>query len=134
MSTGRKYDTGKPQMRLVPPRALRETAEVLTFGATKYAPDNWRKLDDLQNRYLDAALRHINEFQMGQRTDPESGRHVLAHSICDLMFVLEDILMTEAGQPAGTASAEPRTLLQEETGMNARMRDYVLKNSELLED
>jgi len=42
--------------------------------------------------------------------------------------------MTEAGQPAGTALAEPRTLLQEETGMNARMRDYVLKNSELLED
>lgn len=92
---GVKYDTGKPMMSLVPPRALRETAKVLTFGAKKYAPDNWRKLDNLQGRYLDAGLRHINEFLMGTTTDEESGCPTLAHAICDLMFVLEDILMAE---------------------------------------
>lgn len=94
--SGVKYDGGKPMMSLVPPRALRETAKVLTFGAQKYAPDNWRKLDNLQGRYLDAALRHINEFQTGTMVDEESGCPTLAHAICDLMFVLEDLLMEES--------------------------------------
>lgn len=92
---GVKYDSGKSMMSLVPPRALRETSNVLTFGAQKYAPNNWSKLDNLQSRYLDAALRHINEFQTGIEIDEESGCHVLSHAICDLMFVLEDILMSE---------------------------------------
>lgn len=92
---GVKYDSGKPMMRLVPPRALRETAKVLTFGASKYSPENWRQLENLDDRYLDAALRHINEYQTGRVNDEESGCHVLAHAICDLMFVLENIIMSE---------------------------------------
>jgi len=92
---GIKYDAGKPMMRLVPPRALRETAKVLTFGASKYSPENWRQLENLRERYLDAALRHINEYQTGNNIDEESGCHVLSHAICDLMFVLEDIIMSE---------------------------------------
>ena len=45
--TGKKYDGEKPQMYLLPPKAITEVAKVLTFGASKYGPDNWRKLDDL---------------------------------------------------------------------------------------
>ena len=39
---GRKFDGGKLQYGLVPPLALKEMVKVLTFGAEKYEPDNWK--------------------------------------------------------------------------------------------
>lgn len=89
---GVKHDQGKPRMSLVPPRALREVAEVLTLGAAKYEPENWRKVldgPDGPSRYLDAALRHINAYQIGFREDEESGRNHLAHAVCCLLFLVE---------------------------------------------
>ena len=59
MSEGRKYDGEKPQLYLLPPKSITEVGKVLTFGAKKYDAHNWRKVDDLQNRYSSAALRHI---------------------------------------------------------------------------
>ena len=59
MSEGRKFDGEKPRMYLLPPKAIQEVAKVLTFGAQKYDEDNWKKLDNLQNRYTGASLRHI---------------------------------------------------------------------------
>lgn len=95
--TGIKYDQGKAQMELLPPKALREVAHVLTFGAQKYAPDNWRKVKPLRERYLGAALRHImSEMEDPGHKDTESGIDGLAHAICCLMFILENRL----GEPA----------------------------------
>lgn len=72
---------------------MEEVAKVLTFGARKYAPDNWRKLDNLRARYIGAALRHITEeLKEPAHKDAESGLDGLAHAICCLMFVLEDRL------------------------------------------
>lgn len=90
--SGTKYDSGKPRFTLIPPTALREVAEVVTFGANKYGDENWRKLDNLESRYVNAALRHINEYLTGHETDPESGRHVLAHAVISLLFVLDHTL------------------------------------------
>jgi len=59
VSEGRKYDGEKPQLYLLPPKSITEVGKVLTFGAKKYDAHNWRKVDDLQNRYSSAALRHI---------------------------------------------------------------------------
>ncbi|TDX21640.1 hypothetical protein DFO67_1348 [Modicisalibacter xianhensis] len=95
---GQKFDTDKPLMSLLPPHAQLAVARVLTFGARKYAPDNWRRVDDLQRRYLDAALRHLNAVQRGETDDAESGEHHYAHAICCLMFMLEDALLAEANQ------------------------------------
>lgn len=90
---GVKYDGEKPMMQLLPPRALVEVAKVLTLGAKKYAPDNWKKLDNLQGRYTGAALRHIFEHMIDPYAiDPESGVTVLAHAVCDLLFKIEDTL------------------------------------------
>lgn len=90
---GLKYDSGKPRMDLLPPRALLEVAKVLAFGATKYSPDNWRKIADIRPRYTAAALRHIAEDMIKPgHLDSESGIDGLAHAICDLMFVLDDRL------------------------------------------
>jgi len=87
--TGKKYDGEKPQMYLLPPKAITEVAKVLTFGASKYGPENWRKLDDLQNRYSSAAMRHIFAHIDGSVLDEESDLSHLAHAICCLLFKLE---------------------------------------------
>jgi hypothetical protein len=98
---GVKYDGEKPMMQLLPPRALVEVAKVLTLGAKKYAPDNWKKLDNLSGRYTGAALRHIFEHMIDpEAIDPESGVTVLAHAVCDLLFIIEDKL--EKSQNEGT--------------------------------
>lgn len=87
--TGKKYDGEKPKMYLLPPKALTEVAKVLTFGANKYDENNWKKLDNLQNRYSGAALRHIFSHMDGEELDNETGLDHLAHAICCLLFKLE---------------------------------------------
>ena len=86
---GRKFDGGKLQYGLLPPLALRETVKVLTFGAEKYEPDNWRKVPDGHRRYFDAAQRHLWAYKEGEKIDPESGVNHLAHAICCLFFMLD---------------------------------------------
>jgi hypothetical protein len=88
-SLGLKYDTDKPKMHLIPPLMEEEVAKVLTFGAQKYGPENWRTLDDLHNRYISAALRHINSIKKGDVYDEESGLTHAAHAVCCLMFLGE---------------------------------------------
>ena len=83
-----KADGEKPRLNLLPPRAVTAVGRVLTFGAKKYAPDNWRKVDDL-GRYTAAALRHVFAYVGGERCDPESGEHHLAHAACCLLFVVD---------------------------------------------
>ena len=88
-SEGIKYDSEKPKMNLLPPKAIVEVAKVLTFGAEKYDAENWRKLDDLQNRYTAGALRHIFAHMDGEQLDPETGLSHMAHALCCLLFKLE---------------------------------------------
>ena len=89
MSEGRKFDSNKPRMDLLPPKAILETAKVLSFGAEKYDPENWRLLDNLQSRYTAGALRHIFAHMDGEKDDPESNISHLAHALCCLLFKLE---------------------------------------------
>lgn len=90
---GRKFDGGKLQYGLLPPLALKSVVDVLTFGAEKYEPDNWKHVPDSKRRYFDALQRHVWAWKEGEQLDPESGRHHLAHALCCLMFLYEhDIL------------------------------------------
>lgn len=85
---GLKYDTGKPALDLLPPDALNDVAEVLQFGAKKYARGNYRK--GLQySRLISAALRHIMAFNNGEDKDKESNLNHIAHAACCLLFLLE---------------------------------------------
>jgi hypothetical protein len=76
----------------IPPLAELEVAKVLTYGANKYAPDNWKYVDDSITRYISAARRHINFVQLGEKHDPETGYHHFAHAICCLLYLLENDL------------------------------------------
>lgn len=89
---GIKYDNGKPEYGLLPPFALEEVAKVLTFGAQKYDRENWKKVDELERRYFDAAQRHLWAIKRGEDRDPESGLHHLAHAATCLLFLLESEL------------------------------------------
>lgn len=83
-----KYDTGKLRYSLVPPIAIKAIAEVLTFGANKYAANSWQKVENGSERYLDALYRHLEAYRSGEKFDPESGSTHLAHAITNISFLL----------------------------------------------
>jgi len=89
MDAGLKYDDNKLEYGLIPPLALKATVDVLTFGAKKYARDNWKHVNDSKRRYFDALQRHLWAWKEGEDIDPESGKHHLAHAMCCLMFLYE---------------------------------------------
>lgn len=87
--TGAKYDSGKPQLSLLPWDALEAVARVLEYGIRKYGVrDSWRTVPDGHRRYVDAALRHLAAVAQGEDTDSESGLPHLAHAACSALFAL----------------------------------------------
>ena len=119
---GLKYDSAKPKMNLLPPKALIEVGKVLTFGAEKYGPENWKELEDLQNRYTAGALRHIFAHMNGEKDDPESNISHLAHALCCLLFKLEIEL-----EDAKSKEEEPR----ESDVTEHQARDQSIESDEL---
>ena len=85
---GRKYDGGKLRYDLIPVLALEEVTRVITLGAEKYDPENWKRVPEGRRRYTAAAFRHIEAWRKGEITD-EIGTHHIANAISNLMFILE---------------------------------------------
>ncbi len=89
LGSGLKFDGGKPEYGLIPPLAQEEMVRVLTFGAKKYARENWRLVSEGERRYFDAMLRHVWAWKQGEENDPESGLSHLGHAMCCLAFLYE---------------------------------------------
>lgn len=87
-----KFDQGKDLWHLLPIKAVTEIVKVLTFGAKKYAPDNWQRVPNRKARYYDAMMRHTQAWRLGEQDDPETGIHHLAHAGCCLLFLLSEEL------------------------------------------
>jgi hypothetical protein len=85
---GLKFDGEKPRMDLISPIAAVALARVLTFGAKKYADNNWRK-GIAWTRIVGAILRHAFAYLMGETNDPETGISHMAHIMCEAMFLIE---------------------------------------------
>ena len=85
--TGIKYDQNKLRFDLIDPHFHKDVAEVLSFGAAKYGPNNWQKLEDARNRYIGAAERHLNAIKRGELLDEETGLLHAAHLGCNAMFL-----------------------------------------------
>lgn len=75
-------------MELLSRVALEGCASVLTFGAIKYSPNNWR-LGLEWGRVIGAAMRHLTAFSDGEDLDPESGLPHIDHLACCVMFLSE---------------------------------------------
>lgn len=84
---GVKFDSGKVRMELLPPELLVGVADILTFGAKKYADRNWEKGMDW-SRVYGALLRHLNAWWGGEDTDPETGKSHLWHAGCCIAFLI----------------------------------------------
>lgn len=85
---GMKFDAGKPRWTLLPWKQVEQIVEILTFGAKKYADNNWQKVENSRARYFDAMQRHLIAWFEGEKTDPESGKSHLAHAGCNLLFLM----------------------------------------------
>lgn len=88
-AVGRKDDAGKLPYDLLPWGAVAQVVAVLQYGAKKYAPDNWRQVKDWRRRYFSAACRHLVSWVTGEKLDPETGLHHLAHAACCVLFMIE---------------------------------------------
>lgn len=85
--TGKKFDQDKLMYDLLPARTIMGLVNVLTFGAKKYSPENWRKVPNATRRYYAALMRHLEAWRMGEDNDPESGLPHLSHALCCLVFL-----------------------------------------------
>lgn len=66
--------------RLIDTETLLSLAEVLQYGATKYAPDNWRKIPS--GEHFDHMLTHYYAHLTGDRSDDHLG-----HMFCRAMML-----------------------------------------------
>lgn len=89
---GVKLDSGKLQFGLLTrslARPIEAVVAVLTYASLyKYAPDNWKKVEDPVSSYSDALDRHLSAWRKGEALDPQTGLHHLAHAACNLLFLL----------------------------------------------
>ena len=86
--SGRKMDQEKTRLDLIPAWALEALGRVLTYGAKKYAPDNWKQVKDGKDRYYAALLRHLTAWRSGEVDDPESHLPHLWHVLCNVVFLI----------------------------------------------
>ena len=86
---GMKYDDGKLRPDYIPPYALTQLAEVLTFGAKKYEAHSWRTVPNAKERYFAALMRHMLAYHSGEQDDEETGLPHMAHIMCNAAFLTE---------------------------------------------
>jgi hypothetical protein len=87
---GEKHDDGKARHELIYYPFIIGVAQVLTFGAKKYADNSWQNLPARKARYYAATMRHLIAYWMGFKEDDESGLSHLDHAATNLMFLKYD--------------------------------------------
>lgn len=85
-----RYNKGKPKLSylLSAHHANEGLARVFEFGAKKYARDNWLK-GLPKEEVIDSLLRHLQAYERGELTDPESELPHVAHIHWNAMALAE---------------------------------------------
>jgi hypothetical protein len=81
--------SGKVPMSLVPASAIAYAAQAHLNGALKYGLWNWRVAGVRASIYLDAAMRHLYEWQNGEECDPEDGTPHLAAALACINIIID---------------------------------------------
>ena len=102
---GMKFDHDTNMWELVDFEFMDQCVAVLTLGAKKYAPGNWKHVERI--RYVGALLRHVSSYCRGQQNDPETGFSHLAHAFCNLMFLFGHDKIQSAGKISGIEEIGP---------------------------
>jgi len=107
---GVKYDVGKPMPLLLLscfPDAIDALIAVNDFGAKKYSPGGWRYVENKEDRYRNALLRHVLKHVKGEMVDAESQMLHDAHAAWNALAVLQiAIERRENGQKKQVESHE----------------------------
>lgn len=83
---GMKHDQGKLRYDLCPPEWFEGLAEVMSYGATKYEPNSWQRVE--VERYEAALMRHFQAWRKGEVLDAESGLPHLAHAAANSLILM----------------------------------------------
>lgn len=81
---GKKVPLGQ-----VLPVAMAHEACAMLDGDLKYGFRNWREKDVVANIYIDAALRHLQQWSEGEEYAEDSGVHHLGHARACLGILLD---------------------------------------------
>jgi hypothetical protein len=89
LTSGNRFNEGKPELSQNPPEALLAAARVWMYGADKYGRYNWRKGGEKLSymSILDSLDRHMKQFQLGQDLDEESQLAHTSHILCNAMML-----------------------------------------------
>jgi hypothetical protein len=86
---GLRYNQGKLRYDLVHAKAERDMVDVLTYGASKYSPDNWRQ--GMSWKSIIASLkRHLAAIELGEDYDNGeggSGKLHVSNLACNAHFL-----------------------------------------------
>ena len=92
--TGVKLDENKQRMAdmlLCFQEVLPELCKIYEFGTNKYGEGNWKKVENGENRFKNAMMRH---FLSNRRYDQETGfletAHVAYNALMILWFELQE--------------------------------------------
>ena len=80
-------DRKKPRLSLIPKEALWQLGDALTVGEYKYSTHSWKKGIEISYS-IDAALRHIQQFNSGENTDDETKCTHLGSALANLSFAI----------------------------------------------
>lgn len=81
-----KFDDDKLRYDLIPPEWETALAEILTYGAKKYKPNNWRHGE--VDRYIGAIMRHWNAYRKGEINDSGTTMPHLWHMFTNVGFLI----------------------------------------------
>jgi hypothetical protein len=84
-----QYGLAKPGLDNVPPTPLFSIGLVMSIGAKKYGPMNWRKDPVSASTYYNGMLRHAMSWWDGQELDRETLCHELAHAAANIIILLD---------------------------------------------
>lgn len=75
LTGGKKFDSGKAELDMIPYKALTEAAKAFTIGKCKYGKWNYKKGMEW-SKIINAMIRHAMEFKEGNSENTETFRHI----------------------------------------------------------
>lgn len=72
------FQDSKLRWDLLPLEEVEDIVKVYTAGAEKYSDNSWQNLENGYQRYKAAMLRHLLEYEKGNKVDEDTGCHHLS--------------------------------------------------------